>query len=426
MSEPWELPAAEAAALLARGALSALELTRSCLSRIAAREPEVQAWEHLEPERALEQARRCDRTGRRGPLFGLPVGVKDLIDTRDLPTAYGTSLHRGHRPAADAACVAALQHNGGVILGKTVTTELAYFTPGKTRNPHDPARTPGGSSSGSAAAVACGMVPAALGTQTAGSVIRPAAFCGVIGFKPSFGLFAREGIKPIAPSLDTLGVFARALGDLPLLCAALGAPLAVPPSVRAPRIAFFRTAVWESAEAGSRELLERSASRLAEAGAEVRELTLPPPFDGLVDVQKTVMAVEMAAQLAAERAAGEDQLGEPLRRLFREGDAAAGTAYAAAKAAGHRCREEFAQAIAPSDLLLTLAAPGEAPLGLSATGDPLFNRVWTLLHVPCLSLPAGRGAHGMPLAVQLVGARGSDAQLLAHAGWVSQALGAGT
>jgi amidase len=422
VSEAWELSAAEAAARLGRGELSALELTKSCLSRIAAREPEVQAWEHLDPESALEQARRCDREGRKAPLFGLPVGVKDLIDTRDMPTAYGTALHRGHRPAADAACVAALRAAGGVILGKTVTTELAYFTPGKTRNPHDLGRTPGGSSSGSAAAVACGMVPAALGTQTAGSVIRPAAYCGVVGFKPSFGRFAREGIKSIAPSLDTLGMFARALGDLPLLCAALGAPLALPAPGRPPRIALCRTAHWESAEPAARAVVERAAAGLAAAGAEVRELTLPTAFDGLLEAQKTVMAVEMAAELAPERAAGEEKLGEPLRRLFRDGDAAAGAAYAKAKAQGERCRELFAATLSPSDLLLTLAAPGEAPLGLAATGDPLFNRVWTLLHVPCVSLPAGRGPHDMPLAIQLVGARGSDAALLAHAGWVSQAL----
>lgn len=422
MSEPWELPAAEAAALLSRGGLSALELVQSCLARIAAREPGVQAWEHLDPERALDAARRCDREGRRGPLFGLPVGVKDLIDTRDMPTAYGTSLHAGHRPSADAACVAALRAAGGVILGKTVTTELAYFTPGKTRNPHDPSRTPGGSSSGSAAAVACGMVPAALGTQTAGSVIRPAAFCGVVGFKPSFGLLAREGIKPIAPSLDTLGVFARALGDLPLLCAALGAPLTLPAPGRPPRVALCRTAEWESAEPAARAAVERAASGLAAAGAQVRELALPAAFDGLVEAQKTVMAVEMAQQLAPERAAGEERLGDPIRKLFRAGDAAFGAAYAQAKAQGDRCRELFGAALAPSDLLLTLAAPGEAPLGLAATGDPLFNRIWTLLHVPCLSLPAGRGPHAMPLAVQLVGSRGNDAALLAHATWIAQAL----
>jgi amidase len=422
VSEAWELTATEAAARLERGDLSALELTKSCLSRIAAREPAVQAWEHLDPESALEQARRCDREGRKAPLFGLPVGVKDLIDTGDLPTAYGTSLHAGHRPTADAACVAALRAAGGVILGKTVTTELAYFTPGKTRNPHDSTRTPGGSSSGSAAAVACGMVPAALGTQTAGSVIRPAAYCGVVGFKPSFGRFAREGIKSIAPSLDTLGMFARSVGDLPLLCAALGAPLTLPVPGRPPRIAFFRTAHWESAEPAARRVFERAATDLAAAGAEVRELTLPAAFDGLVDVQKTVMAVEMAAELGPERAAGEEKLGEKLRLLFREGDAAVGGPYAKAKAQAERCRELFAAALSPSDLLLTLAASGEAPLGLAATGDPLFNRIWTLLHVPCVSLPAGRGPHEMPLAVQLVGARGGDAALLAHAGWVAQAL----
>src|SRR5947199_2471695 len=213
--------AAQAVALLSRRELSAEELVRHCLARIAEREPTVQAWEVLDAEGALAAARRMDRLRDRPPLCGLPVGVKDLIDTADLPTAYGSPIHRGHQPSHDAESVRRLREAGAIVLGKTVTTEFAVYSPGKTRNPHDPSRTPGGSSSGSAAAVADGMVPAALGSQTAGSVIRPASYCGVMGFKPSFGLLPLEGVHPLAPSLDTLGLFVRALDDIPLLVSVL-------------------------------------------------------------------------------------------------------------------------------------------------------------------------------------------------------------
>src|SRR5215471_7840232 len=206
-----ELPAAEAVALLSRREISPEELTRACLDRISAREAQVQAWQFIDPERALAQARSSEASSP--PLHGLPIGIKDIIDTADLPTEYGSSIYQGYRPQADAPCVSALKRAGAVILGKTVTTQLAYFTPGKTRNPHNPEHTPGGSSSGSAAAVADFMVPAALGTQTAGSIIRPASYCGVIGFKPTFGQVPMHGIKPLAPSLDTLGVFVRNLSD---------------------------------------------------------------------------------------------------------------------------------------------------------------------------------------------------------------------
>jgi amidase len=415
---PNELSAAEAVSLLARGELSAEELTHACLARIAAREPTVQAWESLDEERALAGARRADASGRKGPLHGLPVGVKDLIDTVDLPTSYGTSLHRGHRPARDAACVAALRAAGAVILGKTVTTELAYFTPGKTRNPRDPSRTPGGSSSGSAAAVADAMVPAALGTQTAGSVIRPASFCGVFGFKPTHGQLPLEGVKVISPSLDTLGVFGRDLDDLPLLAGVLGLRIVPEPPPDRPRIALCRTAQWEFAEPATRKLVEEAAVTLERAGARVEELRWPAALDAAFEAQKTIMAAEMASSLQPERRAGEARLGEQLRKLFREGDAARETSYPAAVEQAARLRPLFDEVAAPFDALLTPAAQGEAPQGLGFTGDPVFNRIWTLLHGPCLSLPLARGPAGMPVGLQLVAGRGRDARLLAAAHFV--------
>jgi Asp-tRNA(Asn)/Glu-tRNA(Gln) amidotransferase A subunit family amidase len=415
VSAAHELSAAAAVALLARGELSAEELTRACLARIAAREPTVQAWESLDEERALAEARRVDASGRKGPLHGLPVGVKDLIDTADLPTSYGTSLHRGHRPARDAACVAALRAAGAVILGKTVTTELAYFAPGKTRNPRDPSRTPGGSSSGSAAAVADAMVPAALGTQTAGSVIRPASFCGVFGFKPTHGQLPLEGVKVISPSLDTLGVFARSLDDLPLLAGVLGLRIVPEPPKARPRIALCRTAQWGQAEPSTQKLVEEAAGTLERAGASVEELRWPDALDAAFEAQKTIMAVEMASSLQPERRAGEALLSEQLRKLFREGDAARETRYPAAVEQAARLRPLFDEVAAPFDALLTPAAQGEAPQGLGYTGDPVFNRIWTLLHGPCLSLPLGRGPAGMPVGLQLVAGRGRDARLLGAA-----------
>ena len=420
MSALHELGAAEAVALLGRGEISAEELTRACLQRIEAREPAVQAWQHLAPEQALAQARAADAAGRPGPLHGLPVGVKDLIDTRDLPTERGTSIHRGRRPAQDAACVAALRAAGAVILGKTVTTELAYFTPGKTRNPHDGARTPGGSSSGSAAAVADLMVPVALGTQTAGSVIRPASFCGVIGFKPTHGRLPMQGILPLSPELDTLGVFARKLDDLPLLLSALGLAI-LPLLLRRPlRIGFCRTDRWDAAEPDTRAQLEELVRALGRSGAEVEELPWPAPLDGLFEAQKAIMSAGMARSLTTERAR-EAELGEPIRALFREGDAAAASLLPKALRLAEQCRPLFDALAEPFDAVLTPAAPGEAPQQLTATGDPVHNRIWTLLHVPCISLPLLRGPHGMPVGAQLVAPRGRDAQLRAAAQAVLEA-----
>lgn len=420
MTPPSALTAAEAVAALHAGALTAEALVRACLERIAAEEPRVRAWQHLEPERALEQARRVDATRPRPPLAGLPVGVKDIIDTADMPTECGSPVRRGRRPAADAACVTALRASGAVVLGKTVTTEFALYTPGKTRNPHDPARTPGGSSSGSAAAVADAMVPVALGTQTAGSIIRPAAFCGIFGFKPTFGLLPVRGVFPLCPSLDTLGVFARSLDDLPLLSAAMGARIAAPRRDVPPRVGVCRTEQWPVAGPEVRRLLEETAARLSAAGARVSELELPAAFDGLPRVQETIMAVEAARSLAAE--GGRELLSERLRALVAAGEATAPGAYQAALERASSCRRALPAALGAVDVLLTPSTPGEAPVGLDGTGDPAFNRIWTLLHVPCVHLPISRGPAGLPLGVQLVGRAGGDGALLAVAGWIHERL----
>lgn len=413
-----ELSASEAIGLLARREISAEELTRACLDRIAARESDVAAWQCIDEAHALAQARQLDRAPA-PPLYGVPIGIKDIIDTADLPTEYGSPIFRSHRPGRDAACVAALRESGAVILGKTVTTELAYFTPGKTRNPNNLAHTPGGSSSGSAAAVADFMVPLALGSQTAGSIIRPASFCGVIGFKPGHGRFSMDGIRPLAPSLDTLGFFARSAADLPILWEALGDPSPLTSRfTAAPRIGFCRSEQWPMASEDAVLVLERSAEEMRAAGARVADVDLGPAFKGLQDAQKDIMAVEAAGVFRRDLGKHLNELGPALRQLMAEGDACSDAQYRAALSHAAACREQFAAVFEKWDVLLTPSAPGEAPLGLASTGDPIFNRVWTLLHAPCINLPLANGASGLPIGVQLVGPPRAEASLLAVASWI--------
>ena len=419
-----ELAATEAVELLARRQISAEELTRACLDRIAAREPEVQAWQFIDAELALTQARAIDANPR-APLRGLPIGIKDIVDTAEMPTEYGSSIYRGNRPRQDAAAVAALRRSGAVILGKTVTTELAYFTPGKTHNPHHPGHTPGGSSSGSAAAVADFMVPIALGTQTAGSIIRPASFCGVIGYKPTFGRFPMAGIKPFAPSLDTLGFFARSISDVSLLSEAItGGALSASPVRSAPRIGLCRTEQWPHASADSQRVLLESRNRLRDAGAPVDDVDLGDPFQGLHRSQAMVMAVEACTSFKSERENHAKQVGPKLHDLFAEGDRCTSETYAAAIAQAEECRRRMISVFTKYDALITPSAIGEAPAGLESTGDPAFNRIWTLLHLPCINLPVGSGQHGLPVGIQLVGEAGGDAKLVAIAAWMLSQLAA--
>jgi Asp-tRNA(Asn)/Glu-tRNA(Gln) amidotransferase A subunit family amidase len=421
MRQLTQLSASQAAALLSRREISAEELTRACLHRIADREPRVQAWQFLDENIALAQARAIDRNPV-GPLYGVPIGIKDIIDTADMPTEYGSSIYRGHRPSSDAACVTALRQAGAVILGKTVTTEFAYFTPGKTRNPNRPEHTPGGSSSGSAAAVADQMVPIALGTQTAGSIIRPASFCGVIGFKPSFGQFPMKGIKPLAASLDTLGFLTRDLGDLPLMWKIfVGESWSLAADVP-PKIGFCRTEQWPLASRDAQRALVESAEALRKAGAPIEEIELGAPFTGIHDVQKVVMAFEMSQALRPEREQNGDRLGEHLRELLEVGAATSVERYQAALARAEECRRHMEAVFKRFDVLLAPSAVGEAPAGLNSTGDPAFNRSWTLLHLPCINLPVGRGERGLPIGVQLIGPARGDARLYQATGWALRAL----
>jgi amidase len=425
MAKPLhELCAGEALALLRAGTISSEELTRACLARIAAEDGRLGAFAHVDPDAALAQARRIDAAARRPPLAGLPVGVKDIIDTADLPTECGFAGWRGRRPPRDAACVARLRAAGAVVLGKTVTTEFAFFRPGKTRNPHDLSRTPGGSSSGSAAAVAARLAPAALGTQTAGSIIRPASFCGVVGFKPTHGLLPLDGVAPFAPSLDTLGFLVRRAADVtPLLAALAPSPRAAPGrNGEAPRLALCRTEQWPLAEDSTRRIVEDAAARLARAGARVEERDLGLEFQGLVAAQRAIMAAEAARSFRPIVAEHGEAVSAVLRELVREGDGVSAAREEAAHRQAAACRALLGSVFARFDALLTPSAIGEAPDGLETTGDPAFNRIWTLLGTPCVSLPAARGPAGMPVGVQLVGARGADEALLAVAEWAEGAL----
>ncbi len=422
-----KLGAREAAALIAEERLTAVELTEACLARIEARDGEVRAWAHLNPEAALAQASACDARAPVGPLHGIPVGIKDIMDTADMPTEYGSPIYRDHRPATDAICVARVRAAGGVVLGKTVSTEFAHRQPNiQTRNPHDSARTPGGSSSGSAAAVADFMVPLAFGTQTGGSIIRPASYCGVYGYKPTYDTIAVTGVKPLAPGLDTVGTFARNLDDIAWFGAALssGEPRDIPPwSGAAPRVGLTRTYEWPQAEAATVEAVETAAARLDEAGATVTEVTLPSEFAGLAEAQVTIMRVEAARALAWERENHLDRLSPPMRDFLDRGAGISVEVYDSAITLARECRARLAEAFAGNDVLLTASAQGEAPIGLESTGDAVFNRNWTLLHVPCVTIPFGLGPNGMPVGVQLVAQPGEHGRLLSAAKWIATRLG---
>jgi amidase len=395
---------------------------RDCLERAHAR-AEVKAWVWLDPEQALVQARAVDRAGRPGLLKGVPVGVKDVIDTVDMPTQHGSPIYRGHRPFADAACVALIRAAGGVILGKTVTTEFANRHPRETAHPRNPAHTPGGSSSGSAAAVADFQVPVGLGTQTGGSTIRPAAFCGVIGYKPSFGEFSRVGIKMQCHNLDTLGVICRSLEDVALMRGVLLAqhPHGVDRRSAAPRIGFCRTPAWDHADTDTQALLERTASRLAAAGAMVRDVALTPA--DILDHHRRIFEFEAARNYAYEYEMHGDKLSAALRDgLLTPGRALPLSAYIEAIETAEAFRRNLDDLFSEFDALLAPSAIGEAPEGLASTGDARFNAIWTLAWTPCVTLPAGTGRKGLPLGIQLVGPRFRDETLLDAAAWVEARL----
>jgi Asp-tRNA(Asn)/Glu-tRNA(Gln) amidotransferase A subunit family amidase len=434
MQLEW-LSVTDAARAIRDGLIGSEQLVDACLARIRAADPGVQAWQYLDPEHALAQARARDldrKEGRAiGPLHGVPVGIKDVFDTADMPTEDGTVLHAGRMPEADATAVAMLRAAGAVIMGKTVTTECATFLPGKTRNPHDPRHTPGGSSSGSAAAVAAGMVPLAIGSQTNGSVIRPAAFCGVFGFKPTFGLIPRHGVLKLSRTLDQVGLFARTLDDVALAAEQLigyderdpdTRPRARIPLVRTaaeepplpPRFAFVKTPVWDLAEP---QTTEAFAELTASLGDRCEEYALPDSLREAWDWHRTIMEAEMAVHLEAEWERGRDRLSDSLRAQLERGRGVPALEYQKAIARIPMLQRGFDTLFESFDAILTPSAPGTAP-PIDTTGSPAFCTLWTLCGMPCLNIPLMSGENGLPLGVQLVGAGNRDARLLRTARWL--------
>jgi Asp-tRNA(Asn)/Glu-tRNA(Gln) amidotransferase A subunit family amidase len=426
-----ELSVSDIARGVGEGAYTAEAVTRACLDRIAAREPELRAWAFFDPDLALEQARALDRAPHRGPLHGVPIGVKDIIDTVDMPTEMGSPIYAGNRPPGDASCVALVRAAGAVILGKTVTCEFAGMSPGVTRNPHNPDHTPGGSSSGSAAAVADFMTAAAFGTQTGGSVLRPSSYCGIIGFKPSFGTFNVGGVKAAAVSLDTIGLHARSLDDIELLTDVLvgrpRSPRSAPETP--PTLGLCRTPMWEFAEPETVDAVEDAASRLAAAGATLRDVALPETFAGLTEARSEfngrdiINRYERSRLMAYEWNSHRDRISEGLARVIQQGLDTDYQDYVAAQILADDCRARLDEVFDGIDVMLAPCADGEAPKGLEYTGNPRFQGLWTVLQAPSITLPTHRGPSGLPVGIQLVAPRRADDRLLSVARWVWQKLG---
>jgi Asp-tRNA(Asn)/Glu-tRNA(Gln) amidotransferase A subunit family amidase len=428
MSGLNRLSATAAAHKLAAREITAEALLADCLERIAERESQVHAWTFLDTDAALRRARALDAQGPTGLLHGLPIAVKDLFDTFDMPTSYGSPIYADHRPAWDAACVALARAAGAVVVGKTVTTEFATFHPGPTCNPRNLEHTPGGSSSGSAAAVADWMVPLAFGTQTAGSIVRPAAYCGVVGYKPTYGTVTRVGVKMISDTLDTVGALARSVPDVALFVAALAGrhELLIDQSTpEVPRIGLCKTYEWNRAQPETVAAFEDAGKRLRSAGARIWDVTLPTQFAGLAEAQTTIMVREVANSLAYENLTHREQLSADMTRMIDAGLAVSPQQYGAALSLARKCRAMLSGVFSGVDVLLAPSTAGEAPAGIAATGDPLFNRIWTLLRVPVVHVPVplASGPQGLPVGVTIAGAVGADRATLRAADWIHARLG---
>ena len=407
------------------GKVTAEAIMQSCLERIEQRESEVGAFICYDAEAALTAARQADHSEPKGILHGVPFGIKDIIDTDQFPTGWGTTFYDGYQPTRNASCVEMFICAGGIPFGKTVTTEFAYFKPGKTANPKNLGHTPGGSSSGSAAAVADYMLPFGFGSQTAASLIRPASYCGIPGYKASHGSFDLQGVMSLSPSLDTLGFLAREVEDFELARSVLcgSNPAEIPDTENSSlRVSLFRGPHWGDGSLEMRDVCQRAIGALKAAGAQTGELACPEVFKELTEAQKTVMAYEVAHARIYEYSRYADHISQQFQGLFESGLAVSRTDFQNACITRDRAARILESLFVDTDVILTPAASGEAPVGLDATGDPLFSRGWNLLQVPCVSIPCGKGPNGLPLSVQLIGRMGSDDELLAASKWVHAQL----
>ena len=414
-----ELPASKIAIGIAAGEFTAADVMRGCLDRIEEREGSLSAWAHVDPDLAMAAARVKDRVPPRGALHGVPIGVKDVIDTNDFPTEMGSPIYRGQLPHGDAACIAQLRAAGAIVLGKTVTCEFAGMTPGPTRNPLDPERTPGGSSSGSAAAVADHMVPIALGTQTRGSILRPASFCGIVGYKPSYGLVARQGLKFAAESFDTIGVLVRTIDDAELSASVLfGADRSKMQARSSPPSIGICFDGIERAEDASKKALEDALASLGVAGTKLRPFIFPHEVEEFTAATKIINDVERARAMAWEWRTKPELISERMRATIEEGLRTSPETYSASLRLMEDCRARLEAGFEGVDVILAPCVNGEAPVGLNHTGDPFFQGLWTALHVPTISVPSHVGPNGLPVSIQLVGRKYEDEALLSAARWV--------
>lgn len=413
------LGAVQAADAIQRGEITSAALVRSCLERIAERNSQVRAFMPFDPERILSQAGQARPQAGGGHLAGLPFAVKDIIDTAEYPTEYGSPIYKGNQPRVDAACVTVAKSQGAILMGKVVTTEFATQTPGETRNPLNLDHTPGGSSSGSAAAVADFMVPVAFGTQTTGSIIRPAVYCGVVGYKPSFGLISPAGMKPLSPSQDTIGVIARNVADAAFFTLGLHAAKSAGQYVAAPRIAVCLSRQWDYARPETVQAIERLAQRLEASGATVRRVWLPAQLDAMIAIQPRVVMYEARHALSYERLHHDDLLSEKLRARLDAGKDIGFDEYTSMQRQAAQARAQAQRLFDDSDAVLYPASEGEAESGLSSVGSPRFGALWSLLHLPSISFPIDLGPAGLPLGAQLIGPYGHDARLLAVANSVT-------
>ena len=421
------LSGSEIAVEIAAGKTTCEAVVNDCVARIAEHDGVVKAFVNFDAALAVEQARALDRGPRRGPLHGVPVGLKDTIDTVDMPTEMGSPIYRGNRPRADASCVALLRRAGAIILGKTATCEFAGSAPPATTNPHNAAHTPGGSSSGSAAAVADYMVPAALGTQTGGSVLRPSSFCGVFGYKPTYNTINKQGVWPAADSIDTIGWLGRSVDDIALLTSVLRMETPRPPGKLdgAPRIGVWRTDLWDTAQDETKAAIEDAAGRLSKAGAAVRDIEMPDAFTGLhVIARSTIGFYERAACMAYAWDHQRERLSPQMQRYIENGHKISRDDYVAGLRRLDDCRVLLAEIFADFDVLLVPCVPGEAPKGLGATGDPSMQAIWTALHTPTMTLPTHRGPNDLPVGIQLVAQRYDDDRLFSCARWIWDKIGA--